>query len=116
MATSTWLACDTPEAIDRLIGFWEDAPVENVELTGMLLDVAQEQVLSFAPAGPDDADWTTAPPPRFVLAQWQQAQNLWNAGRATPDVGPEGFSFTPRPLDKTIRTIIRPVDGKPDAF
>lgn len=118
MNTSTWLTCDAdkPETIDRLIGMWDEAPVENVELTGMLLDVAQEQVLAFAPAQPDGADWGAAPPARFVLAQLQQTQNLWNAGRATPEVGPEGFSFTPRPLDKTIRTIIRPLDGKPDAF
>ncbi|WP_025159362.1 hypothetical protein [Leifsonia aquatica] len=116
MSTSSWLTCDTSEATDRLLGLWPDAPVENLELTGMLLDVAQEQVLAFAPAAPDGADWTSAPPARFVLAQRQQAQNLWNAGRATPEVGPEEFSFTPRPLDKTIRTIIRPIDGKPDAF
>ncbi|WP_313539832.1 hypothetical protein [Leifsonia aquatica] len=113
---STWLTCDTPEATDRLLGLWPDAPVENVELTSMLLDVAQEQVLTFAPTAPDGADWISAPPARFVLAQKMQASNLWDAGRATPDVGPEGFSFIPRPLDKTIRTTIRPIDGKPDAF
>ena len=115
---STWLTAeeDNPEAIDRLVGLWPDAPIENLEMTGMPLDVAKEQVLAFAPAPPDDADWTAAPPARLVLAQKQQAQNLWNAGRATPDVGPDEFSFTPRPLDKTIRTIIRPIDGKPDAF
>jgi hypothetical protein len=113
---TTWLTCDTPEAVDRLMGLWENAPVENLELTGMLLDVAREQVIAFAPVAPDDADWENTPPARFVLAQLQQAENLWNAGRATPDVGPEGYSFTPRPLDKTIRTIIRPIDGKPDAF
>lgn len=113
---STWLTSETPEAVDRLVGLWEDAPVENLELTEMLLDVARDQVLAFAPAAPAGSDWETEPPARFVLAQLQQAENLWNAGRATPDVGPEGYSFTPRPLDKTIRTIIRPVDGKPDAF
>jgi hypothetical protein len=116
MSTSTWLTCDTAEAQERLTGLWEDAPIENLELTGMLLDVAQEQVLTFAPTPPEGADWTNTPPARLVLAQLQQAINLWNAGRATPEVGPEGFSFTPRPLDKTIRTIIRPQDGKPDAF
>ena len=55
---------------------------------------------------------------RYVYAQLQQAQNLWNAGRVAPtgDLGDGGFSFTPRPLDKTIRQIIRPVDGKPHAL
>lgn len=116
MATSTWLTCDTPAEQERLTGLWEEAPIENLELTGFLLDVAQEQVIAFAPAPGDGDDWENAPRSRFVFAQLQQATNLWNAGRATPDVGPEGFSFTPRPLDKTIRTIIRPLDGKPDAF
>ena len=32
------------------------------------------------------------------------------------NVGAEGYSFTPRPLDKTIRTIIRPTSGTPDVF
>ena len=50
-----------------------------------------------------------------ILAQLRQAENLWNAGRVNSagDVGVEGYTFTPRPLDKTIRQIIRPVDGKP---
>ena len=52
----------------------------------------------------------TGVPTRHVYAQLQQARNLWNAGRAggDGDLGPEGFTFTPRPLDKTIRDIIRP--------
>lgn len=52
-------------------------------------------------------------PSRWVYAQLQQARNLWNAGRTTGegDVGPDGFVFRPYPLDKTIKQIIRPVDG-----
>lgn len=57
-------------------------------------------------------------PDRFVLAQLMQARNLWNAGRTTGDgdVGPDGFVFRPMPLDKTIRLVIRPIDGKPHAL
>jgi hypothetical protein len=53
-----------------------------------------------------------------VYAQLEQAKNLWNAGRAQQDggVGSEGYSFTPRPLDKTIRSIIRPTSGVPRVF
>jgi hypothetical protein len=116
MATSTWYVTEPQDEVDRLSAAWEEAPVENLDQLALILDVAQEQVLAFAPAPPEGEDWNTAPPARLVYAQLQQAVNLWNAGRATPDVGPEGFSFTPRPLDKTIRTIIRPIDGKPDAF
>lgn len=57
-------------------------------------------------------------PSRYVLAQLQQAVNLWNAGRVTGtgEVGVEQFTFMPRPLDKTIRGIIRPIDGTPDVY
>lgn len=66
--------------------------------------------------------WTPEPvadiPNSYVYAQLQQAKNLWNAGRAQADgdVGPEGYSFTPRPLDKTIRNILRPVEAVPYVF
>lgn len=54
----------------------------------------------------------------YVYAQLQQAINLWNAGRTDGNgaVGAEGWSFVPRPLDKVIRNIIRPIDGKPDVY
>lgn len=57
-------------------------------------------------------------PDRLVYAQLQQAQNLWNAGQANPngDIGPDSFTFTPRPLDKTIRSIIRPSTGAASVF
>lgn len=50
----------------------------------------------------------------LVYAQLQQAKNLWAAGRADEngDIGSEGFAFVPRPLDKTIRSIIRPTNGQ----
>jgi hypothetical protein len=113
--TSTWYTTSPQSEVERLEADWTEAPVENLDLLAMILDVAQTQVLAFAPAPPDGEDWNTAPPVRLVYAQLQQTINLWNAGTVTPtgDVGPESFSFTPRPLDKTIRTIIRPLDGKP---
>lgn len=57
----------------------------------------------------------TDPPINYVYAQLQQATNLWNAGRVSGggDAGVEQFTFTPRPLDKTIKQIIRPVHGGP---
>ena len=70
-------------------------------------------------------EWVAAPvapvpsvPDNWVLAQLMQARNLWNAGRVTGDgeVGPDGFTFRPMPLDKTIRLVIRPIDGKPHAL
>lgn len=127
---------------DRLTGAWDDAPIEDEETCGFLLETARIQVLAYAPESATlagaielvlatfgvseqldtvlallDAD-PTDPPFNYVYAQLRQAQNLWNAGRVSGsgDVGVEQFAFTPRPLDKTIRGIIRPIDGKPDVY
>lgn len=118
---------------DRISGAWSDAPVENEELLGMLLDVARVQVLAFAEEGEPaeqvalllenlgyTAEQITAvltvlgetapePPARYVLAQLQQTKNLFLAGKGT--AGPDGFEFSPRPLDKDIQRIIRPRSG-----
>lgn len=77
----------------------------------MILATAKEQVLAFAPALVVDA----AVPDRLVYAQLQQAKNLWNAGRVSSggEVGMDQYSYTPRPLDKTIKSIIRPAHGGP---
>lgn len=138
-----WFTFDLEDeaAIERLVLAWRDAPIENPEVCGFLLEVAREQVIAFAPSPGTAASAVTAvlerfglehhmvdvlavlelgddianPPSRYVFAQLRQASNLWDAGRATAsgEVGAEGFMFTPRPLDKTIRSIIRPIDGKP---
>lgn len=91
----------------RLMAAWPGAPIENEELLGMVLDTARLQVVTYA--GIED---TEDAPYNLVYAQLQQAKNLWAAGRASQDgeIGSEGFSFVPRPLDKTIRSIIRPVN------
>ena len=114
---ATWYSVATPEEQTRLVAAWRDAPIENEELCGSLLEVARGQVVAYAPEPAEDAD-PDDPPVNYVYAQLQQAKNLWNAGRVTGDgdVGGEGFIFTPRPLDKTIRSIIRPIDGKPDVY
>lgn len=106
-----WYSVAGPEQIDRLLGAWPDAPVENEEVCGLILSTAQEQVLAFAPVLADGA----VVPDRWVYAQLQQSKNLWDAGRVSSggDVGVEGYTFTPRPLDKTVKSIIRPQAGGP---
>lgn len=107
-----WYTPD-PTGQARLVAAWAGAPVENTEVCNLILTTAKEQVLEYAPApGPDD-DWETTPRARFVLAQLQQARNLWNAGNAAGDgeTGPDGFTFRPFPLDRTIKAVIRPISG-----
>lgn len=107
---------DTP-AQERLLAAWPDAPVDNLETCGMLLEVARDQVWAYAPESVDAANLPvvvptdTTVPARLVYAQLQQASSLWDAGRVSSsgDTGGDTFTFTPRPMDKVIRTIIRPM-------
>lgn len=114
---AAWYSVDAPDEVTRLVGAWRDAPIENEEVMGFILGVAREQVLDFGPTLPvvPEGQAVPDPPDRFVYAQLQQATNLWNAGRVSGDgdVGEGGFSFTPRPLDRTIKNIIRPPKGRP---
>lgn len=128
-----WYGASDEAQVERIDLAWSDAPVENVELLAMLFDVARVQVLTFAEDG-DPLEQVsilleqlgypaatiaavagllggTIPetPARYVYAQLQQAKNLFNAGRGTD--GPDGFIFSPRPLDKDIQRIIRPRTG-----
>lgn len=131
-----WYSAVDEEAQDRVHAAWVDAPVDNQELCGMLLDVARVQTIAYAEDGEPAEQVTqllellgypsstiaavlgvlgvTVPdtPSRYVFAQLQQAKNLFNAGRIIGDsVGPDGFSFVPRPLSKEIQKIIRPQSG-----
>jgi len=91
----------------------------------MLLEIARDQVWAYAPESLDTlgapvvvpGPAITTVPNRLVYAQLQQAANLWNAGRvaSTGDTGGDQFTFTPRPMDKAIRSIIRPMLGVPSA-
>lgn len=116
----TWYSTDDPAAQARLLAAWKDAPLENLEVCGMLLDVAREQVIAYAPAPAPvpSGQPVPDPPARYVYAQLQQAKNLLTAGTVSTgsDLGEGEYSYTPRPLDKVIRGIIRPVDGKPDVY
>lgn len=117
---ATWYTAEPAEQVQRIRGAWVDAPVQNIEVLQMLLDVAREQVVAFAPAPAPvpQGEPVPGPPPRYVLAQLMQVRNLYNAGRTTGEgeVGAEGFTFRPYPLDNTIKAVIRPIDWKPDVY
>lgn len=107
-----YTAPESGPELDRLLTAWPDAPVEQLEVLGMMLGVARDQVLAYAPANPPA---TENPPARYVLAQLRQTQSIWDAGEVdvTGEIGDGAYRFTPRPMDKTIQRMIRPRDGKP---
>lgn len=118
---STWYSVNSPEAINRFSDAWGGIDAPSDELGELILEIAKVDVLTYAPAPETDeeADELEAnPPARYVYAQLQQAKNLWNAGRSQQDgqVGTETYSFVPRPLDKTIRGLIRPRSGAASVF
>lgn len=134
-----WYTADEGEPQDRLVKAWRDAPIENTEVCGFILGIARLQVLAYAPEsktvagaleellvrfglvehlpallaalGGDSSD----PPFNYVYAQLQQAKNLLMAGSVARggEYGDGEFSYEPRPLDKAIKNLIRPIDGKP---
>lgn len=119
-----WFSTDDDEAIQRIVAAWDTAPEDQDEVLGMLIDIARQQVIAYADPFDvyllDEDDEPTSElkvdvSARLPYAQLKQAENLWNAGRASGDgeIGDGSFSFTPRPLDKTIRGIIRPKSGVP---
>lgn len=117
----TWYTTDNGGPADeRLLAAWKDAPVETPEVLGFILEAARDQVIAYAPALPAVVEGQPEPdlPSRYVYAQLQQAKNLLMAGSVARggDFSEGEFSFEPRPLDKAIKNLIRPVDGKPDVY
>lgn len=114
--TTEWYTTDDEE---RLLAAWEDAPTADMETCGFILDVARDRVWAWAPESEDDdgepveAPTDATVPDRLALAQLSEAKNIWNAGRVNPngDMGDGSFSYTPRPMDKTIKGMIRPPKG-----
>ena len=105
--------------IDSARDLWDDAPLDDDELTE-LLEVAADAVVSFAPAlvvavAPGDHEGVI--PVAWRRAQLMQARNIHNADLVTPggEVGADGFVRTIHPLDWQIKQILRPKKGAPRA-
>lgn len=109
---ATW---HTPTTARDLAELWPDVDALSDETLTVLLDVAQAQVIAYAPALPADV----APdgiPSLCVLGQLQQAKNVWNAARvdASGGVGDgSDFVIRPTPLDWHIKQLLRPKKGRP---
>jgi hypothetical protein len=94
---------------------WPDAPVDEDGGTSRLstiLEAAKDAVLSYAPEQevvPVDI------PAGWREAQLKQAQNIWNASKASPSGDFDGgqYGLSTFPLDWSVRQLIRPKRGRP---
>jgi hypothetical protein len=90
---------------------WSDGvQLSDVQLYN-LLSISRDQVEAYAP------DEERAGVPRsFRQAQLLQARSLWNVSKSETGsaIGNDaGFVITIRPLDSTVRQLIRPISGIP---
>ena len=94
---------------------WIDAEHISDELLAELLEVAQDGVLSYAPALVIDPENPNEIPVRYRLAQMMQTRNLWAASQVSTSesAGGETYTITPRPLDWHVKQILRPERGRP---
>lgn len=116
-----WYSVATEDDQDRLVAAWADAPIENLETLGYMLDTAREQVIACAPAPGETDDYQADPAGTYVYAQLQVTKKVWNAdqvgnGNSGDAIGAESYTFTPYQRDRLIREIIRPRDMKPDVY
>lgn len=97
--------------IDSARDQWADAPLED-NLLEELLEIAQEQVLAYAPALPADY---IGYPTSYRWAQLMQARAIWGATVSDGEnIGPDGFAIpAPTPLDKHVRQMLRPRKAVP---
>lgn len=105
-----WYSIATEEDIERIEAAWNDAPTDNLDLLGALLDIAREDVIEYAPDPPEGEEFE--PGNRHVYAQLQHARSLWNVGYMNEqgDLGSEEWgTYRRQSIDKILGRIIRPV-------
>lgn len=116
----TWMT-DALYEQGSVLGDWFDGTLgTRTGSDGLEYSYAFEGPTGMTPSVETFKPWLFVPDPpevidRLVYAQLCQARNLYTAGtvRSGGEYGDDQFSYQPRPLDKTIRSIIRPIDGTP---
>jgi len=109
-----WIVVEDPDGWHTLASIrteWRDAAdIPDTQLYS-LLSTARFQCEEFAPAYDGQA------PLRYRQAQAMQARNLYIATKADPsgNVGDEGFTIRPFPMDWVVKGILRPKRGRPVA-
>ena len=103
-----------------LVDEWADAARISDEMLALLLDVARDQVIAYAPRKfqllVSEVGVNVDIPESYVLAQIRQTQNLYRASvtDAGGQIGDgESFAITVFPLDWHVKQLIRPNRGAP---
>lgn len=110
MALIGWLDDTTDLGSVWFDTLWPDAP-EDEETLVRLLTSSYETCSAFAPVLADGAPV----PERYKEAQVLQARAQARNAAAGPgdQVGPDGYTVTVYPMDRTIKAKLRPRSGKP---
>jgi hypothetical protein len=99
------------QTIDSARAEWiTGAPDDDAHLF-RLLDAAKDQCIQFAPA----LNLGQRPPARYADAQLMQARNIFNSMKTDPSITNDGelFILRPYPMDKTVKLLLRPIQGRP---
>lgn len=102
MALIGWVETATARTL------WPDAPKVDTTLDRYLA-AAHRQLVGYAPALPVE-DPPVPAPDDYQLAQVLQARALWTASRRDGDVlgFDDGSAVRVRPLDSTVKSLLRP--------
>lgn len=103
---ATWVT------LDDLRDAWDDAPTDDARLQSML-DAAQVQAETYAPALPDGAPV----PANYREGLILQVKSVWTAGERNGDVigYGDGYAVRVRPLSVDVKSLLRPKRPRPVA-
>lgn len=112
--------CDSWLTLEETRDRWRDANAIEDDALQDYLDVAAQQVLAYGPSRiAETIAATGCVPTHYRVAQLMQTRNLWNAIKTDPSSNYQGaepgFTFTPFPLDWTVKAVIRPKTAVPVA-
>jgi len=90
---------------------WPQAEAMEGAILALLVAAAREQCIEYAPALAEGAPVPAA----WRLAHLMQVQGLWQSAKSGPGdtIGPDGFTTTVYPMDRTVKRLLRPQRGVP---
>lgn len=122
MAVSPWLDPANPDDLELIETVWPDAPTGDepgeTAALDLYLGAAQQQCLAYldlpVPEGETDPEMPDTIPENWRMALLLQARALWQLSVTNPagEIGQDGFSTTPFPMDWNVKNLLKPASSK----